>query len=48
LPVFALIPLIRSDREQRDARLRTLAMDIGGSAFLVAAGIVLVVWQLKF
>jgi polysaccharide chain length determinant protein (PEP-CTERM system associated) len=47
LPVFALIPLIRSDREQRAARVRTLAMDIAGSVVLVAVGIVLVFWRLQ-
>jgi polysaccharide chain length determinant protein (PEP-CTERM system associated) len=48
LPVFALIPLIHSEREQRTIRRRTLAMDIAGSAMLVAAAAVVVVWRLKF
>jgi polysaccharide chain length determinant protein (PEP-CTERM system associated) len=47
LPVFALIPLIRSDREQRAGRVRTLAMDIAGSVVLVAVGVVLVFWRLQ-
>jgi hypothetical protein len=47
LPVFALIPLIRSDREQRAARVRTLAMDVAGSTFLVAVGVVLVFWRVQ-
>ncbi len=48
LPVFALIPLIQSDRELRAIRRWTLAMDIAGSVMVVAAAAVVVIWRLKF
>jgi polysaccharide chain length determinant protein (PEP-CTERM system associated) len=48
LPVFALIPLIRSEREQQAIRRRTLAMDVAGSVMFVAAAAVVVLWRLKF
>ena len=45
LPVLASIPLMRSDRERRAANYRRRAMDVAGTAFLVAAGVVLVLWR---
>jgi capsular polysaccharide biosynthesis protein len=47
LPVLALIPMISSEREQRAARRRVWAMDIAGSAVLVAAAAVVVLWRLR-
>ena len=47
LPVLALIPELRSEREQRVARHRTWAMDIAGSMVLAAAAAVLVFWRLR-
>jgi len=45
LPVLASIPVMRSDRERRQATRRRTAMDIVGTALLLAAGIVLVLWR---
>jgi succinoglycan biosynthesis transport protein ExoP len=46
LPVLASIPIMASDREREAAVRRRWAMDLGGSAALVAAISVVVVWQL--
>jgi polysaccharide chain length determinant protein (PEP-CTERM system associated) len=46
LPVLALIPVMSSDRERRAARRRVWTIDLAGTAVLLAAGIVLVVWRL--
>ena len=46
LPVLALIPVMSSDRERRAARRRGWAIDVAGTAVLLAAGVVLVVWRL--
>jgi uncharacterized protein involved in exopolysaccharide biosynthesis len=46
LPVLALIPVMRSDREHRAARHRGWAIDAAGTAVLLAAGGHLVVWRL--
>jgi capsular polysaccharide biosynthesis protein len=46
LPVLALIPIMNSDRELQAAERRRLAMDVGGTAVLLAAGAVLVFWRL--
>ena len=45
LPVLASIPLMRSDRERRAANQRRRVMDVAGTAFLAAAGVVFVLWR---
>jgi len=47
VPVLALIPVMSSDRERRAAKWRGWAMDVGGTAVLLAAGAVLVFWRLQ-
>lgn len=47
LPVFASIPVMASDRERRAARRRRWAVDAGGTALLLAAGAVLVLWRMQ-
>lgn len=46
LPVLASIPVMVSDRERNAAVRRARAMDIGGSALLLTAVAVVVVWRL--
>ena len=46
IPVFALIPVMSSDRERRAARRRRWLMDAGGTAVLVVVAVVLVMWRL--
>ena len=46
LPVLASIPVMSSERERVSMRRRQLAMDIGGSAALLASFAVVVVWRL--
>jgi capsular polysaccharide biosynthesis protein len=46
LPVLALIPVMSSNREYRTARRRGWAIDIAGTAVLLAAGVMLVFWRL--
>ncbi len=47
LPVLALIPVITSDREQQAARRGMWLKDLAGSALLMAAVAVVVVWRLQ-
>lgn len=47
LPVLALIPVMVSDREFRSARRRRWAADVAGTAVLLAACAVVVLWRLK-
>jgi polysaccharide chain length determinant protein (PEP-CTERM system associated) len=47
LPVLASIPVMGSDRERRAAKWRRWAMDVGGTALLLAAGAVVVMWRLR-
>lgn len=47
LPVLASIPVMVSDRERQATARRAWAMDIGGSAMLLTAIAVVVVWQLR-
>jgi polysaccharide biosynthesis transport protein len=47
LPVLASIPVMVSDRERQTTTRRAWAMDIGGSAVLLTAIVVVVVWQLR-
>lgn len=46
LPVLALIPVMNSERELRAASQRGRAYDIAGTAVLLTAGVVLVLWRL--
>jgi polysaccharide chain length determinant protein (PEP-CTERM system associated) len=46
LPVLALIPVMSSGRERRAATRRGWAIDIAGTAVLLASGVVLVLWRL--
>jgi uncharacterized protein involved in exopolysaccharide biosynthesis len=47
LPVFASIPVMASDRERLAAKRRGWAIDAGGTALLLAAGAVLVLWRIQ-
>ena len=47
LPVFASIPMMVSERERRKAKWRRLAIDAGGTALLLAAAAVVVVWRFQ-
>ena len=47
LPVFASIPVMTSDSERRAAKRRDWAMDAGGTALLLAAGAVVVLWRMQ-
>jgi polysaccharide chain length determinant protein (PEP-CTERM system associated) len=47
LPVFASIPVMASDRECLVAKRRRWAVDAGGTALLLAAGAVLVLWRIQ-
>jgi polysaccharide chain length determinant protein (PEP-CTERM system associated) len=47
LPVLALVPVMSSAREVRVARRRTRLLDLVGTAVLVAAVVVLAIWQLQ-
>jgi polysaccharide chain length determinant protein (PEP-CTERM system associated) len=47
VPVLALIPPMASSRELRAARRRMRLMDVGGSALLLAAVAILIVWRLQ-
>ncbi len=47
LPVLALIPVMKSAREVREARSRQRWMDLAGTAVLCAAMAVVVVWRLR-
>jgi polysaccharide chain length determinant protein (PEP-CTERM system associated) len=46
VPVLALIPAMRSKGEHRAARLRSLALDAGGVAVLLASAAIVVGWRL--
>jgi uncharacterized protein involved in exopolysaccharide biosynthesis len=48
VPVFASIPVMTSDSERRTAKRRDWAMDAGGTALLVAAGAVVVLWRMQW
>ena len=48
LPVFASIPVMISDSERRAAKRRDWAMDAGGTAILLAAGAVVVLWRMQW
>lgn len=48
LPVLASIPVMSSDRERQSERRRQLAMDIGGSAMLLASFAVVAAWRLFY
>jgi len=45
LPVLASIPVMRSDRERQAATRRRRVLDVGGTAVLLAAGVVLALWR---
>ena len=45
VPVLASIPVMRSEREREAAKRRRRAMDAGGTALLLAAGVVLALWR---
>ena len=47
LPVLAMIPLMRSEREQRASRWRTRALDAASGALLLLAVAVVVVWRMQ-
>jgi polysaccharide chain length determinant protein (PEP-CTERM system associated) len=47
LPVLALIPVIVSEREEREAGRRTRRQDLAGAALLLTAVIIVVFWQLQ-
>jgi uncharacterized protein involved in exopolysaccharide biosynthesis len=47
VPVLALIPVMMADRERQAAKWRRVATDVGGTAVLMAAGAVLVLWRLQ-
>jgi polysaccharide chain length determinant protein (PEP-CTERM system associated) len=47
VPVLASIPMMQSDGEQRAARRRLWAMDISGTAVLLAAVAALVFWRFR-
>jgi hypothetical protein len=47
LPVFASIPVMVSDREYRAAKWRSRAMDAGGTALLLGAGAVVMLWRMQ-
>ena len=47
IPVFAQIPVMISDRERHAAKRRRWLMDAGGTAILVVAAVVLVIWRLQ-
>jgi len=47
VPVLALIPVMKSAREIRAATRRGRAIDIAGTAVLLTAGVVLVLWRLR-
>ena len=48
LPVYASIPVMASDHEWRAVKRRSWAMDAGGTAILLAAGAVLVLWRAQW
>jgi protein tyrosine kinase modulator len=48
LPVFASIPVMASDHEWQAVKRRSWAMDAGGTAILLAAGAVLVLWRMQW
>jgi polysaccharide chain length determinant protein (PEP-CTERM system associated) len=48
LPVFASIPLMASESEWRAAKRRRWALDAGGTALLVGAGTVLMLWRMQW
>jgi hypothetical protein len=47
LPVLALVPIMSSDRERRALQRRTRLLDVAGTVALVAAVVVLALWQLR-
>ena len=47
VPVLALIPVMSSNGERRAARMRSLAIDAGGVAVLLAATAIVVLWRLR-
>jgi polysaccharide chain length determinant protein (PEP-CTERM system associated) len=47
LPVLALVPIMSSDRELRALQRRTRLLDVAGTVALVAAVVVLALWQLR-
>ena len=47
VPVLGQVPLMISDREYRAARRRALDNRAGGTAVLLAAAVVLVMWRLQ-
>jgi hypothetical protein len=47
VPVLALIPVMSSRNERRVLAFRTLLIDVGGVAVLLAAVAVVVVWRLN-
>jgi protein tyrosine kinase modulator len=46
LPVLAIVPVMASDRQRRGRRRKTLAVNLGAGAVLVASVVVLVIWRL--
>ena len=47
LPVLAMVPMMRSERESRSARRRRWLADVAGTAVLLASCAVVVIWRLK-
>jgi hypothetical protein len=48
LPVLALVPAMRSRREQRSRRIRSLAANLTAGVALVGAVALIVAWRLQF
>jgi polysaccharide chain length determinant protein (PEP-CTERM system associated) len=46
LPVLALVPMMATERDQHTRKVRRLALDVAGSAMLVASFAIVVVWGL--
>ena len=47
LPVLAMIPMMRSEKEVRTAKRRALLLDVAGSMLVVASLAVVVFWRLQ-
>ena len=45
--MFASIPVMASERECREAKWRRLAIDAAGTALLLAAVAVVVIWRIQ-
>jgi polysaccharide chain length determinant protein (PEP-CTERM system associated) len=47
LPVLAMVPVMTSDRERRTVKRRRRLLDVAGSAALIGAVVVVVLWRLQ-